>query len=103
MGGTRRTFRITDPAPVILELQPRRNRGVRCILFVRRRGHNSLNLFVHWEVEPRKNDDVEPIVVPKPTPQKITIRITNLVPRNMVIGWPDGGNRVARRRGELVR
>src|SRR5438094_2137936 len=37
------TFRLSDPAPVTTALQLRRNRGVRCSRFVRRRQHK-LNL-----------------------------------------------------------
>lgn len=41
-----RTFRISDPAPVISALEPRRNRGVHCIRLVRpdsgRRNHNTV-------------------------------------------------------------
>src|SRR5437773_1118796 len=33
------TSRISDPAPQTFAMEPRRNRGVRCIRFVRRRSH----------------------------------------------------------------
>src|SRR6266487_4166960 len=58
------TLRLTDPAPVVTGMQPRRNRGVRCSRFVRPRLH-----VTHLLLSERKNESLHFGQSALPTPR----------------------------------
>ena len=62
-----RRFRISDPTPVTRGMQPRRNRGVRCIRFVRR--------IIHSPVTQIANPDTLLIRPPPETPTPVPLKV----------------------------
>lgn len=51
-GKKRRTIRITDPAPLVSDMERRRYRRVRCICLVRRDGHHTPTLVNGYTITP---------------------------------------------------